>query len=470
MRISGRALSILSQVEVAEIHRGALRILSEMGMEIQNQRLLVCMAEANWPVDFSAQRVHFPANKVEEFISEADHYDWSIKNPSLSVSATVYHSQYLNPHTGNLEDWTDETLAFYFALGRALGNIDQAEMLGCRLPIPPALEPLYERFICWKYGAEEGGSIYMDELCPYLYEMYQLRANQKDQPVSDVFRGAVFLVPRLKLGVHEAYQVNFFRERGLRVSIGSMHSLGGSAPVTLAGAVTLNLAEQLALCILDWVFFGIKRLHLGGSLAVMDMRTSAYRSAPVERPLANLMTAQIAQYYRASFSAHGNLTDAKCPGEEAGMQKVLTALPVFFAGGNIWMPAGLLSADQICSPLQLVLDNELMGALKRFLHEFDINEDTIGLDTILEVGHGGYFFDREHTARHLRKEIWQPAIWQRSMLQPWLESDQKVDLDYALEQVETVRRIMTERPPVFLTQEEEQEFSDVLKSARKAFE
>lgn len=241
---------------------------------------------------------------------------------------------------------------------------------------------MFERYYRWKYSAEEGSSKYTDELCPCLLELYHLRAAQQRKPIEAVSKGTVYLVPPLKLGVPEAYQVDYFREAGVHVGIGSMHSLGGSAPITLAGAMTLNLA-------------------------VIDMRTTSYHSAPVERRLANLMTAQIAQFYRASFTAHGNLTDAKWPGREAGMQKVITALPVFTAGGDIWMSAGLLSVDQICSPLQLVLDNELMGALKRFVNEYDASPETIGLDTILEVGPGGNFFVREHSARHMRKEIWQ---------------------------------------------------------------
>lgn len=470
MRVSGRPLSILSQEEVTAIHHGALRILAEMGMEIQNQALLELLAEAGWPVDFVAQRVRFPADKVERFIGDCEPYDWSRQSPTLSVTAGVYQSLYHDPQTDRLEEWTEDTLAFYFALGRSLAHVDSAEMLGCRLPCPPPLEPLYERFYCWKHGAEEGSSIYQDELCPYLLEMYQMRASQQAQPIQTVFKGTVYLVPPLKLGVHEAFQVNYFRERGLRVGIGSMHSLGGSAPVTLAGAVTLNLAEQLALRMLDWVFFGVRRLHLGGSLAVMDLRTTSYRSAPVERPLANLMTAQMAQFYRASFSAHGNLTDAKRPGEEAGMQKVLTALPIFMTGGNIWMPAGLLSADQICSPLQLVLDNELIGALKRFLQEYDVGPDSIGVETILDVGPGGYYFDQLHTARNMRKEIWQPTLWQRTMLQPWLESGQKTDIDLAQEQIQALRRSIASEPPQFLTREEEKAFAGLLKRAEQVLE
>ena len=229
-----------------------------------------------------------------------------------------------------------------------------------------------------------------------------------------------------------------------------MHSLGGSAPITIAGVLTLNLAEQLALRMLDWAWFGINRLHIGGSIAVMDMRTTSYRSAPVERPIANIANAQLARFYGASFRAHGNLTDAKIPSVEAGMQKAITAMPLFLIGGNIWMPAGLLSADQICSPIQLVLDNELMGALKRFLMDYEVNPETIGLEAILQVGPGGHFFDQEHTAHHMRTEIWSPAIWQRTMLQPWMDSGCRNDIDLAREKVREIKQKVASEPPYTL--------------------
>ena len=145
-------------------------------------------------------------------------------------------------------------------------------MLGCRLPVPGPLEPLYERYYCWKHGAADSGSIHRDELCPYLLELYQALADERGLPLEQVFHGTVYLVPPLKLGRHEAYQVAYFWERGLQVRIGDSYALGATAPAT-AGAVTLNLAEQLALRILNWALLGEKRFHLGSSISVMDMRT-----------------------------------------------------------------------------------------------------------------------------------------------------------------------------------------------------
>jgi len=45
MHVAGHAYNLMSPAEVGLIHSGALRILREIGMEIQNQRLLEAMAE-----------------------------------------------------------------------------------------------------------------------------------------------------------------------------------------------------------------------------------------------------------------------------------------------------------------------------------------------------------------------------------------------------------------------------------------
>ena len=62
-------------------------------------------------------------------------------------------------------------------------------------------------------------------------------------PLAEVFNGTVYLVPPLRLGYQEAEQVVWFADRGLRVNIGGGMAPGGAtAPITLAGMVTLTIA------------------------------------------------------------------------------------------------------------------------------------------------------------------------------------------------------------------------------------
>ncbi len=469
MYAAGHSYSLIKQNEVEKIIHSALRILDEMGMQVDHSLLLNRLAQAGLTVDFASQRVRFPVRWVEDWIAGCEKFDWENVQPQVSASAGVYFSQVQDPETRRLVPWTEDRLAGYIALARSLPHVGSASLLGSRMECLPVLEPLYERYYAWKWGAQEGGSVALDELCPHLLELYETAASFRQKPLQEVFHATVYLVPALKLGRHEAYQVAYFLERGLKVTIGgSMMTMGANAPVTLAGAVTLNLAEQLALRILDDVFFNNRWLGIFSSIAQLDMRTTIRPFGRPEMALANLMTAQVARNLGAAFSGHAALTDAKLPSAEAGFQKALSAIPTLLAGGNLWMDAGLMAIDEVCSPIQMVLDNEFLSALKLFTRELPVDEEAIGLEMILAAGPGGSYVAEQHTARHFRRSLWQPTIWSREMLAVWENHGSKLDADKAAEQVLSVGRAGSPTLQPFIDDAFQQAILDVIERTKKA--
>ena len=129
-----RSFNRRSEIEL--IHNSALRILEEMGMEIQNQQLLKDLADFGLLVDFDQERVRFPTNIVEKFLSDVDKYDWENHVPQVGANAGLYHGLFHDPASGDLLPWTEDRLAYYFALARKLEHIDGVSMLGSRLPVP----------------------------------------------------------------------------------------------------------------------------------------------------------------------------------------------------------------------------------------------------------------------------------------------------------------------------------------------
>ncbi len=463
MRLQAGTVNVLSEAEVQAIHAAALRILGETGMWIENEEILRHLEGFGGRVDHVRQRVRYPAAVVERFLSDSDEVDWAAIEPEASASAGVYYGLYHDPESGDLLPWTEERLAGYFALARALEHVGGYSMLGCPFAPVPQLEPLYEKLYCWKYGGRDSGTIQMDELCPYLYDLFQLRAQQLGRPLADVFHGTAYLVPPLKLGRHEAYQFLYFWKRGLRVHIGDMYAMGATSPVTLAGSIALNLAEQVALGILSRAFHGGSRFRLGCSVSVIDMRTMIYPYGRPEMALTTLATAQMARHYRVPFGGHAGLSDAKLPSVEAGAQKALTAIPTLLAGGHVNLDAGLLSIDEVCSPLQMILDNEFCGALKQLCRGFGVTEEDLAVDLVAEVGPGGNFMATEHTARRFRSEHWEPGIWSRQMLGPWLAGERKLDVDYARDRYRELEHDLDTEPR--LTDEEERDIRRIVESA-----
>jgi trimethylamine--corrinoid protein Co-methyltransferase len=66
-----------------------------------------------------------------------------------------------------------------------------------------------------------------------------------------------------------------------------------------------------------------------------------------------------------------------------------------------------------------VVDNEIIGMVMRAVEGIKVNEETLALDLIKEVGPGGHFVYSRHTRRHMRKEHYQPTLSDRDHLEQW---------------------------------------------------
>ena len=425
--------------EVERIHAAVVRIMSEVGMRVENDVILSRLAGVGCVVDRSTQTVRCPPGVLERFLQESSRFDWDAVQPVVHCSAGVYLGRYLDPFTEEYLDWTEERIVAYAKVAEALEHVERATMLGCPLPAVAApIHPLYQRAFCWKHGLWPGGSVWDTRLCPYILEMCEVMADARAQPALRFFSASVYLSTTLTLASAEAEQYVYFVDRGLPVSVGHMSSAGGSAPVTLAGAVALHLAECLFINMIQRAFRGVDTLRLGCSITPLDMRTLMYPYGRPERQIMNLMVADMAKHYGAAFSGHGGHTDAKRPSAEAGAQRALTTIPTLMCGGTTSVAAGLLSVDEVFSPIQMVIDNEYVGALKRFARGCEITDETLAVDVVKAVGPGGLFTGTEHTVAHFRSEIWEPGLWSRTMFGRWHAADAKIDVDRAREMCEEI--------------------------------
>ena len=67
--------------------------------------------------------------------------------------------------------------------------------------------------------------------------------------------------------------------------------------------------------------------------------------------------------------------------------------------------------DMHILPMKKVIsDFEVVRYVLRYLREFDINEDTIPLDLIDEVGHDGEYLTKDHTFQYCHTEPLAPTL------------------------------------------------------------
>ncbi len=457
---------VLSDEEIARIHEAMVTILSGTGLEVADEKLCSALAEYGAQVDSETQRVRFPEGLIDRFLKETERLPEGDRGPSMTSEAGVYEGMYLAPGTGELEPFTEQTLADYVKLARLLDGVTGIHMQNYPVASGRPTEPLELRIFAWKHGAKETGSIQLTKLCPFLLDMYEVRAESEGVSVEEVFKGQAFLISPLRLPAHEAEQIMFFHSHGMRVGISNMLTAGGSGPVTLAGCIALNLAERIAIGIINRVLYGDRQWSVGGSITPLDMRTLIQPYGRPEMLLANLANLQLAEHYKVSGWTHGGLTDAKLPSNEAGVQKLLTTLPCALArGANL--VAGVLSIDEIFSPIQMIIDAELATAVGHAIRGFEVTEETLATDLIDEIGPGGFFTGTDHTSKHFRQAQWQPTIWSREMLQGWLAGDRKIDTDRAFEIWQDTMSQPAPEPGI--TPETEEKLQRIVEKAAQCF-
>jgi trimethylamine--corrinoid protein Co-methyltransferase len=73
---------------------------------------------------------------------------------------------------------------------------------------------------------------------------------------------------------------------------------------------------------------------------------------------------------------------------------------------------------------QIVICNELIGYTKHFMQPLEINDKTLALDLIDEIGPEGNYLTCDHTRRHFKKD-WYPRLFDRRNYDDWQRAGAK---------------------------------------------
>jgi len=82
-----------------------------------------------------------------------------------------------------------------------------------------------------------------------------------------------------------------------------------------------------------------------------------------------------------------------------------------------------------------VLDNVMLGATERFRRGIEVNETTLAMEAIREVGFGGDFLSHEHTLTHYRAENRYDTVWGRTIRDKWERAGRQTAEDKARQAV-----------------------------------
>lgn len=95
------------------------------------------------------------------------------------------------------------------------------------------------------------------------------------------------------------------------------------------------------------------------------------------------------------------------------------------AGANIIYGAGMIESGLTFSHTQLVIDNDIFKMIRRVLQGIPVDDESLALDVIHQVGAGGDFLMQEHTIKYMRNLHSNPMLIDRRNREGWIEKGGK---------------------------------------------
>ena len=215
---------------------------------------------------------------------------------------------------------------------------------------------------------------------------------------------------------------------------------GATAPITLAGAITVGNAEALSGLVMHQLRSKGAPLISGFGMSTLDMKTTACIYACPEYRLAISACADLYHYYGVPMWGTAGVSDANCIDQQAGMEWGISLLTAALDGANLIHDVGYLGQGMIGHPAALVICAEIISYTKRLTRGFGIDDSDISMDVIRKVGPQGDFFNIHHTLKGFRKEHWLPELSNRMPLPTWNSFGSPTLLDKAVEKAQAILR------------------------------
>jgi len=447
----------LSRRNIEEIHRNSLEILETSGVMIYNDRALKILSENGALVDSDTRIVTFPPRMIEEQIKKAPSrftlYGREKKNHITHRPGKVYTSTGGSPlyildiETGQRRLATLQDLKDIITLVDALGHIDLISLPVYPNDVPKEKVDLNRFYTGLRYSTKHiAGALYtmngLDQVCR-MVKIISGREDWQKKPLISVVLCPI--ISPLRLDSHTTELLIECTRRGIVTYNMSMVQVGSSAPMTLAGSVTVMNAEVLAVAtLIQLINPGLPTFYVCVP-GLTDMKKGTWFTGGIEYALLNGAATQMARFYGVPVWTTAARTDSKVIDVQAGYEHAMTIPYAFLAGANhITCGAGYLDFVMTVSFELYVIDNELIGMARRVERGIEITPETLALDLIRNVGPGGNFLSETHTIKYMRTELFTPFVSDRYERSEW---EQRGSKDGWVRAREIAKKILSTHQP-----------------------
>ncbi len=424
------AIDVLSLDQVQAIHNAALKVLRDTGLRVLHPPARSYFAAAGARI--IEERVRLDPDLIAERLKTVPKsFTLTARNPAKNlrlggpdtVFASVGGPAYVMDAEHGRRDGTFAEMENYLRLIQSLNVIHQ-EGGG---PFEPMDLPPNTRHL----------DIYLAQIT-LLDKSWQTQTLGHARTMDGLEMAALMLqtpvdrLPTTLLGIintNSPLQLDVPMAEGLiamahygQVNVITPFTLAGAmAPVTIAGALTLQHAEALAGIVLTQIVTPGVPVMYGGFTSNVDMRSGSPAFGTPEYTKAAQASGQLARHIGVPFRS-SNVTAANAVDAQAAYESQMALWGSVMGGAHLiehaagWMHGGLTASFE-----KLILDAEMLAMMQAYLTPIATDPDSLATEAIAAIGPGGHFFGADHTMTRYENAFYTPLISNWDNYPQWLQ-------------------------------------------------
>lgn len=474
----GSKFPFFTSEQVQTLREKVLELLEDHGVKLDHHpEMFEVLAAAGINVDTETNMVRFPKAVIEGFIDQAPKEfvlgargrDKILKLPRpdgtfYTRTGTGAHG-WIEPETNSYRKVTIYDLAQWAKLINSLDGIDFLPFLFCN-DVPVATADVYGLSTLLKNSDKHVWvQPYSTGSIEYLIKLGAAvaggEAALKDNPIISMI--ACSLTPRAFKYMDLEIILQSSR-LSIPIHACSLPGAGGTSPATLPGVILLATAEILAMLSMAQAVSPGTPIIACPIIFSTDMRTGRSLQSSVEALKA---ASGAIQFIKAAFNlpthTYGSGSDAPDISGQSMSERSMLSTLMGVSGLDILGGAGQLEVATAVSPLQLIIDNEVIAMVRQIMTGFTFDDDNLAWDVLVETKPGDHFLTSDHTLMHCR-DAFTPQNFIRLTREDWEKEGGRDLLDRALERYQTV---MGTDNPYILNGELAEELDSIVKMADK---
>lgn len=436
-------IRVFSDDQVEAIHRNALRILEDIGMRVLHADGRARLKAAGARVDDDTMIVRIDKGLVESALASAPrNIDINGASPARNVTLGGRNVSFLSvagaPHASDIDRGKRPgTLADLEDFVKLTQSFDILHMLAA------IMEP-QDVAVHLRHYATMRAALTLSDKVPWVFcrgaaqvrdsfEMVRIaRGLSEDEFLRAPHCYTVINTNSpLQLDIPMTQGLIDFAEAG-QVLIATPFCLAGAmAPITIAGALSLQHAEALAAITLYQIVRPGAPILYGSFASNVDMRSGSPAFGTPEHVKTSFGAGQLARRIGLPWRSSAG-TASNTPDVQADYETQMSVWGAVMAGCNVLLHgAGWLEGGLTASFEKLITDLELLQSFAEMFQPVSCDEEDLAYDAIRDVGPGGHFFATQHTMQRYQTAFYEPLVSDWSNFGRWTETGAKTATERA---------------------------------------